>query len=102
MHAMPTFAVVTAKGPAWDHRVGIRQQAGWDEHAAFADRMVERGTTVVGGPITTGDPEVVALLLVNGDDETEVRSAFSADPWVGTHLLVYRSVYPWSLWLDSR
>lgn len=98
---MATFAVVTTKGPNWDHHVGIREQTGWDEHAAFADRMVDEGTTVLGGPIETGDPEVVALLLVNGRDEQDVRAAFAADPWAGTGLLRY-AVYPWSLWLDSR
>lgn len=102
MCAMATFAVVTTRGPNWNQSVGIREQAGWEEHAAFADRLVERGTTVLGGPIETGDPEVVALLLVNGRDEQEVREAFAADPWAGTGTLRYRAVYPWALWLDSR
>lgn len=99
---MATFAVVTTKGPNWDPRRGIREQAGWDEHAAFADRLMEEGVTVLGGPIETGDPQVVALLLVNGRDEQDVRAAFAADPWTGTGLLRYGAVYPWTLWLDSR
>ena len=70
---MATFAVLTARGPNWDHRVGIREQAGWAEHAAFADGLVDQCVTVLGGPIETGDPEVVALLLANGSDEEGVR-----------------------------
>jgi len=40
---MPVFAVTTAKGVNWDHARGIRQQRFWDEHAAFADRLVGQG-----------------------------------------------------------
>ncbi len=99
---MATFAVLTAKGPNWNHRIGIREQAGWTEHAAFADGLVEQGVTVLGGPIETGAPEVVALLLVNGLDEQGVRAAFAPDPWAGAGILRVRDVYPWTLWLDSR
>ena len=102
MGAMATFAVVTTKGPNWNRDVGIRDQAGWDAHAGFADGLVAHGTTVLGGPIETGDPEVVALLLVNAEDEREVRDAFAADPWAASGILRYGAVYPWTLWLDSR
>lgn len=99
---MATFAVVTTKGSNWNQRFGIREQAGWEEHAAFADRLVEQGTTVLGGPLESGKPEVVALLLVSGKDEQEVRAAFAADPWAKSGILRYEAVYPWALWLDSR
>lgn len=99
---MATFAVLTAKGPNWDHQMGIRDQAGWAEHAAFADGLVDQGVTVLGGPIETCDPEVVALLLANGTDEVEVREAFAPDPWAAAGILQVRAVYPWTLWLDSR
>jgi uncharacterized protein YciI len=102
MEGMATFAVLTARGPSWDHRVGIREQAGWAEHAAFADDLVDQGVTVLGGPIETGDPEVVALLLANGSDEEGVRGAFAPDPWVAAGVLHVRAVYAWTLWLDSR
>ena len=78
------------------------RQVGWTEHAAFADGLVERGTTVLGGPIETGDPEVVALLLVNAEGEQAVRAAFDADPWAASGVLRYKAAYPWTLWLDSR
>jgi hypothetical protein len=39
---MPVFAVRTAKGPSWDYARGNREQAFWDEHAAFADRHLRR------------------------------------------------------------
>lgn len=99
---MATFAVITARGPSWNHQAGIREQAGWPEHAAFADGLVERGVTVLGGPVQTEDPDVVALLLVNAESEAEVRAAFAPDPWAAAGILRLKAVHPWSLWLDSR
>ena len=56
----PVFAVRTAKGPCWDHGRGNREQAFWDEHASFADRLVERGVILLGGPIASDDAEDIA------------------------------------------
>lgn len=99
---MATFALLTVKGPNWNHQVGIRQQAGWTEHAAFADGLVDQGVTVLGGPVEMDDPDVVALLLVKGTDEHEVRGAFARDPWADAGILGVKAVFPWTLWLDSR
>ena len=77
---MAVFAVTTAKGPHWDERRGIRGQQGWEEHAVFADGLVERGVIVLGGPISGGSDEDVALLVVNAADEQELRSICNDDP----------------------
>jgi uncharacterized protein len=99
---MAVFAVTTAKGPNWDPLRGIRDQPAWDEHAAFADCLVDRGVIVLGGPIGGGADEDVALLLVDAADEQEVRSIFDADPWAVNGVLRIKSVRPWTLWLDGR
>jgi uncharacterized protein len=70
---MAVFAVTTAKGPKWDLARGIREQRGWDEHAAFADGLVDRGVVVLGGPISTDSEDDVGLLIVNAGDAEEVR-----------------------------
>lgn len=98
---MATFAVTTARGPAWDPRRDIRQQAEWDAHAAFADRLVESAVIVLGGPID-GPADEVALLAMQAADPDEVRSIFSADPWVVSGILRVKEVRHWRLWLDSR
>jgi uncharacterized protein len=91
------FLVEQAKGPAWDHSRGRREQDGWDEHAAFMDGLVERGFVVLGGPIGEGDGENV-LLVVDAPDEEAVRAGFAADPWLDGTLEIV-SVRPWQTWL---
>ena len=95
------FAVTTAKGPAWDHGSSIRDQARWDEHAAFANGLVDNGVVVLGGPVEDDDVNVVALLAVMATDEQEVRSLFAADPWIEAGILVLASVRSWTMWLGQ-
>jgi uncharacterized protein YciI len=91
------YLVERAKGPAWDHSRPRREQAGWDEHAAFMDRLVEEGFVVLGGPVGEGDGDN-ALLIVDADDEATVRARLAADPWPA-EILTIESVRPWSVWL---
>lgn len=53
---MPVFAVRTAKGDSWDHARGLREQAFWPEHGAFADLLVAKGVILLGGPVDSDDP----------------------------------------------
>jgi len=99
---MPVFAVMTAKGPNWDPARGNREQQAWDEHAAFFDSLVDKSVIILGGPISGGGDEDVALLAVNAADERELRSVFSADPWAANGQLRIKEVRLWTLWLDSR
>ena len=96
------FAVRTAKGPNWDHALGNREQAFWDEHADFADELVERGVILLGGPIASDDAEDIALLAVEARDSGAVRSAFEADPWTVHRVFRIKDVRAWTLWLDGR
>ena len=99
---MPVFAVTTAKGANWDHARDIREQRFWDEHGAFADGLVDRGVVIIGGPVSGGDDEDIALMAVEADDADTVRSIFAADPWTVHGVFRLKSVRPWSLWLDGR
>jgi uncharacterized protein YciI len=99
---MPVFAVRTAKGPCWDYRRGNREQACWDEHASFADRLVERGVILLGGPIASDDEEDIALLAVEAADEDAARSIFDDDPWTVHRVFRMKDVRAWTLWLDGR
>jgi uncharacterized protein YciI len=93
------FLVRQAKGPAWAHGRGRRDQAGWDAHAEFVDALAEEGFVVLGGPIGEGDGED-ALLVVSAAEEDEVRGRLAADPWAET-MLVITSVEPWSVWVGE-
>jgi uncharacterized protein YciI len=100
--AMPVFGVTTARHTGWDHARDIREQPWWDQHAAFADELVERGVIILGGPIGGGDGEDLALLAVEAADEDAVRSIFDADPWTIHQVFRIKQIRPWTLWLDGR
>ena len=93
---MAVFAVTVVYGPAWDPAAGRREQAGWDEHAAFMDRLVAEGTVILGGPVGGGTD---VLLAVEAADEDELRAVFAADPWHADGTLAFGSIQPWTLWL---
>jgi uncharacterized protein YciI len=99
---MPVFAVTTAKGPNWDYHRGIREQPYFDEHAAFADELVERGVIILGGPIASEDDEDIALLAVEAPGEDALRQVFAGDPWTEHGVFRIKQLRTWSLWLDGR
>jgi uncharacterized protein YciI len=94
------FLVEQARGPAWDYSKRRREQAGWDEHAAFMDALVDEGVVVLGGPIGEGDGENT-LLIVDVDSEAAIRARLADDPWAGSILTIVR-VEPWSVWLRAQ
>ena len=93
------FAVRLVHGPGWDPSRPIRDQEGWDEHAAFMDGLVEGGFIILGGPV--GDVEQT-LHAVEAADENEIRTRLDWDPWAAAGLLQVGTIEHWALWLDSR
>jgi uncharacterized protein YciI len=91
--------VERVRGPAWDWSKRRREQAGWEEHAAFMDALVEEGFVVLGGPVGEGDGENV-LLVVEAESESEIHARLEGDPW-GNDMLTTASVKPWSVWLRA-
>jgi uncharacterized protein YciI len=95
------FLVITTRGPSWDTARGRREQAGWHEHAAFMDALVERGTIILGGPLADPNDGDHTALLFQADSEDEIRRWMAEDPW-SDRLLRIQDVQPWSLWLRAR
>jgi uncharacterized protein YciI len=93
------FAVTLVHGPGWNNSIGIREQRGWIEHAAFMDGLVIDGVILVGGPVGDGQR---TLHVVEAEDEAQARQRFAEDPWSSAGLLEVGSIDPWSLWLDFR
>jgi uncharacterized protein YciI len=93
------FAVRLVHGPGWDPSREIRDQDGWDEHAAFMDGLVADGFIVLGGPVGNGEQ---TLHVVEAADEDEIRARLAGDPWASAGLLRIGTIEPWALWLDSR
>jgi uncharacterized protein len=98
---MAIFAVTTERGPRWDPVRSTREQDAWEEHAAFADDLVQRGIIIVGGPVSGGDNDI-ALLAVNASDEAELQRVFSQDPWTLNGVFRIKDARSWEWWLDGR
>jgi uncharacterized protein YciI len=94
------FLVKHVPGPAWNHARRRREQAGWDEHAAFMDALTAEGVIVLGGPVGAGDGDY-ALLVMAAEDETALRRRLAADPWADSVVTV-ESVEPWAVWLGAE
>jgi uncharacterized protein YciI len=97
---MPYFLVRQARGPAWDPGRPRREQAGWDEHVEFVDRLTEQGRIVLGGPLDDVDGEYVMLLVVAAGEE-EARRLFDEDPWCDGVLRIDR-IERWNLWIGAE
>ena len=53
----------------------------------------------MGGPLVD---EGGALLIVNGEDENEVRQKLKNDPWRAHGILKLESIKRWQIFIDAR
>lgn len=95
---MALFVVVNEQGPVWRDGRPMREQDGWDRHAAFMDSLESDGFVLLGGPLRGGSKHR-ALLVVQGRDERAVRGRLAEDPWMRTGVLRTVSFEPWELLL---
>jgi uncharacterized protein YciI len=98
-----TFLAISSVGPNRDSSKGTREQPFWDEHAAFIDKLVDEGFIVMGGPLVD-EREMPhgALLIINAEDENEVREKLKNDPWFKHGILKLESVERWQIFVDAR
>ncbi len=94
-----TFVVISSAGSNRDLSKGTREQPLWDEHAAFIDKLVAEGFIWMGGPFLD---EGGSMLIVNADDENEVREKLKNDPWMKHGVLKLKSVKRWQIFIDVR
>lgn len=85
-------------GRAWNSTLPLREQSGFDEHAAFMDSLVGEGVVVLGGPLAD---EYRVVLVVNAESEQAVYERFQQDPWLGSHLSI-AGIDRWTILLDAR
>lgn len=97
------FIVISSAGSNRHPSKGTREQPLWDEHAAFIDQLVDEGFIFMGGPLVNeaGLPPG-ALLIVNAQDETEVREKLKNDPWFEHGILKLESIKRWQIFIDAR
>jgi uncharacterized protein YciI len=94
-----TFIVISSAGPNRDLSKGTREQPFWDEHAAFIDQLVADGFILIGGPLVD---EGGSLLIVNAEDENEVKEKMKTDPWLERSILKQESIKRWQIFIDER
>ena len=94
-----TFIAISSAGPNRDQSKGTREQPFWDEHAAFIDQLVDEGFILMGGPLVD---EGGAMLIINGENENEVREKLKNDPWFEHGILRLDSIKRWQIFIDER
>jgi uncharacterized protein YciI len=91
------LVILRRSGPEYDLSRPLEEQPGWDEHAAFMDRLVDDGFIVLGGPLSD---EVRTAHAVRAGSEDEVRAILARDPWSGSHLVI-DTIEPWTIRLAA-
>ena len=93
------WAVRRRRGGPWDWSRDLREQDGWEEHAAFMETLEEERFIVVGGPI---DGEREVLHIVRAQSEQAVHDRLAEDNWTKDGRLETVSVEGFTALLDSR
>jgi len=76
----------------------MREQLGWDKHAAFMDALAADGFVVLGGPLGDGSR---ILLIVDAEDEADITARLADDPWTPMGLLRIATIEPWEILLST-
>jgi len=92
------FIVRLRRGGPWDWSKDLRQQEGWDEHAAFMDALVEDRFILLGGPL---EGERETFHVVRAESEDAIRLRLAEDPWAPNGMLTPVSIERWTLLLDG-
>ena len=94
-----TFLAFSSAGPNRDFSKDTREQALWNEHAAFIDQLVEDGFILMGGPLID---EAGSLFILDANNENEVRDKLENDPWMQHGILKLESIKRWQIFIDER
>ena len=85
-------------GPTWEPGGPVREQPGWDEHAAFVDALVERGTIVMGGPYSDNSG---TMMLLEGVDAAEAERILADDPFIENGVFLLEEIREWTVFVDE-
>ena len=91
------FLAISSAGLNRDFSKDTREQPFWDEHAKFIDQLVDDDFILMGGPLVD---EGGSLLIVDAEDENEVREKLKNDPWAKHGILKLESVKRWQIFID--
>jgi len=97
---MPLFVLINEQGRHWDPARPMREQDGWNEHAAFMNALANDHLVVLGGPLRKG-PKHRAMLILRADDERSLLARLEQDPWMRSGVLRMGELVPWELLLGE-
>ena len=86
------YAVWREPGSAWRPSFDMEEQPKWREHRAFMNKLTEEGFAVMGGPLGQSGE---ILLVVEAENQGEVRKRLAADPWTAAQILTIKRIAPW-------
>jgi len=95
---MALYVLRLRRSGPWDWSRDMREQAGWDEHARFMDRLVDDGFLLLGGPLEGGRD---TLHVVQAESEAAIRERMAEDPWAKNGMLSPVSIEGWTVLLDG-
>ena len=84
-------------GPTWTAGA-VDEQAGWDEHAAYIDDLIDRGIFLMGGPLAD---QSGSLSLLQNVTEQEARELIAEDPFVVNGVFELEDVRTWNIFVDE-
>jgi uncharacterized protein len=85
------------RGGPWDFSKGMREQAGWDDHAAYMDAIFAEGFLLLAGPLEGGRH---VLWVVEADSEKTIRNRMAEDPWSPNGMLTPTRIERWDIVMD--
>ncbi|HEY7603657.1 MAG TPA: hypothetical protein VH760_05285 [Gaiellaceae bacterium] len=92
------WVVRRRRGGPWDWSRDLREQVGWDEHAAIMDRFVDEGFILLGGPL---EDEREVLHVVRAESKEAIHARLAEDNWTRNGMLETVSVEAWTILLDG-
>ena len=95
---MARWVVRVERGGPWDWSKDMREQVGWDEHAAYMDALFEEGFVLLVGPLEGGRD---TLWVVDAQSEQEIRKRMAEDPRSPNGMLKPIRIERWDIVLDS-
>ena len=91
---MARWVVRVERGGSWDFAKDMRQQAGWDEHAVYMDRIYADGFLLMVGPLEGGRD---VLWIVEADSEEAIARRMAEDPWSPNRMLRPTRIERWDI-----
>jgi uncharacterized protein YciI len=99
---MSLFAVVRVAGPGWTEDSGAFDQPGVNEHSTYMDRLADEGFVLFAGPLAGSETgRIRALVIIDAENEVEIRGRLADDPWTLDDHLVITSIEPWVLFVGA-